>query len=134
MQKLLRKVFKVLFPDHIKRIIFCVTVYGHIASETGYRVGDRELAQLNRALKLAKRVKGMVFPVAWSDAIWDSIPTPPLDDDKRRTFTDSVLKHTPNYLFYGSEKMESDLNTVLDVFFQEREVSDVTASIRGTGA
>lgn len=131
MRKLFRSIFKALAPSHIKRLIFCVTVYGHIASETGYRVGERELAQLNKALKLAKRVKGMVFPIAWSDAIWDSIPTPPLDDDKRRTFTDSVLKHTPDYLFYEQGKMESDLNKVLDVFFQERHVTDAVCSIRG---
>lgn len=131
MRKLFRNIFKALLPSHIKRLIFCVTVYGHIASETGYRVGERELTQLNKALKLAKRVKGMVFPIAWSDAIWDSIPTPPLDDNKRRTFTDSVLKHTPDYLLYEQMKMESDLNKVLDVFFQERIVTDCVHHIRG---
>lgn len=134
MQKLFRNILKLLFPEHIKRIIFCVTVYGHIASETGYRVGDRELTQLNRALKLAKRIKGMVFPIAWSDAIWSAIPTPPLDDDKRTTFITSVLEHTPVYLFYESEQMKADLNKVLDVFFQEREISDCITDIREHGA
>lgn len=128
MQRLFLKLLKVLLPSHVKRIIFCVTVYGHIASETGYRIGTRELSHLNKLLKLAKNVKGMVFPIAWSDAIWASIPTPPLDDDKRRTFTDSVLKHAPECLFYERERMEADLNSVLDVFFKEREKPDSTDS------
>lgn len=134
MQRFFRYILKTWMPSHVKRMVFCVTVYGHIASEKGYRVGSRELAQLNKALKLAKHVKGMVFPVTWSDAIWDSIPTPPLDDDKRRTFCDSVLKHTPDYLFYDTAKMENDLNTVLNVFFQERKVAESIDNIRAHGA
>jgi len=130
MRKFMIAFYKAVLPGHIKRVIFCVTVYGHIASETGYRVGARELSQLNKVLKLAKNVKGMVFPVAWSDAIWSAIPAPPLDDDKRRTFIDSVLKHTPNYLLYGTEKMEGDLNAVLTVFFKEQILADTIDVIR----
>lgn len=124
MQKLLHALYKAILPDHVKRIIFCVTVYGHIASITGYRLGDQELTRLNRVLKLAQNVKGMVFPIAWSDAIWASIPTPPLNDAKRKTFIDSVLLHTPSYLFYERAKMETDLTGLLQVFFDEKKSAD----------
>ena len=109
-----------LFPDHIKRMIFCTTVYAHLALKIGIELTDSELEKVNRTLKLAHNLDSLNVPAGFSEAIWAAIPCPPLDADKRTDFCDTVLSKAVGWLQYGTEeKMRDDLNRLLSLFYQE---------------
>lgn len=127
---ILKNLISKFIPEKGKRIFFCVTVYSHLAARFSITVADKELLRLSEQLKFrlngkteSKKVLSMRFPCFWSEVIWEAIPSPPLDVEKRTKFCETVLSSTPPWLKYNREEvMKNDLNRLLSLFYKEHEM------------
>lgn len=104
----------IIFPAHMKRLMFMVTLYHYIKKDPTdvESVDKRALDELNESLHLAKtNAQSLVLPGLMTQSIWANCPeeallTCPLDHA-----VDCIINTIPSWLVYGSkERIRDDVN------------------------
>lgn len=121
-------------PRHIKRLLFCGSVYAQVATKYKIAPTTARLIRLNKLLKLANRSLSIECPCNWAKIMWKELPEPPFDNEKIETFATVVLKYTPSYLMYSRElDMMEDVAKILKFIVEDKDFTvpmcgDLTAS------
>lgn len=127
-------ILNAILPRHVKRMLFCASVYAYIATKYHITPDQRRLSQMNDDLHLANRATSLICPCEWSKAVWHSLPTPPLDEIKVQRYIDIVIANTPSYLHYGRpEDIAIDLEWILSYIFTDDDFTyDVKLKLGST--
>lgn len=119
---MLNVILTAILPRHIKRLLFCGSVYAQVATKYKIAPTTARLIRLNKLLKLAHRSLSIECPCSWAKIMWKELPEPPFDNKKIETFAVVVLKYTPSYLMYSRElDMADDVTKILRFIVEDKD-------------
>ena len=101
-------------PRRVKRIFACGTIFTHVLLKNKISQKDSYLSRLRSKLNLKCKLGAIKFVSPYSEIVWHTLPTPPLDEMKVERFVKEVMAKIPEHWRYArQDDMEKDLAEVL---------------------